>query len=689
MKYTFTFLLTVCFIISTFGQYKVSTKNQPDWIDYQEYNQSPEVDEDEISQGTLVLLADYQVNIPKQETYFRSVKRITNTSGVQEGSNISSVYDPSYQKITFHAINIIRDGKVINKLNADHFQVIRRELNAENYLYDGSYTAMLNMSDVRVGDIIDFSFTIKGFNPIHDGKFSNIFYLTDYVPIGEINVAIYTSRAINYKLYNTDLKPTITTNNGYTAYHWNIVTPKVFSYEDYIPSWKILLPTVIVSEYESWGDVAAWATKLFEYHEPLSAEIKKKVKEIDNTYKTQGKKIQAILEFVQNDIRYLGLEYGIGKYKPNSSNKVFLQRYGDCKDKSLLMVNMLKELGVKAYPMLVHSSFKTTILELPPSPEFFDHCVVKVIDDKNSLLYYDPTISDQGGAYKNKHFPNYEYGLVVDKYTTEFDTIVSSSSNNVSTYEEFTIMDLKGKATLNVETTYSDVEADRMRTYIKNTGKSTYHKELENFYANYYNKIKLSKDPVIEDDLVHNELVIREFYTIDSIWKPMTNEPHKVSIEFVPTSLLNIIFMPNMDHRKHPIELPYPVAREHTTKVKLPIRWHFEEISDLISNDMFFYDCNIEYNPSNNSILSKSYLKIQKSAVEPKDFDTFYKDLNTLNKTFGFTIFTEKSANYNTLFGSGVVDAFTSFLKVVLLMIIIVGIILFLIVRANRKKSRH
>ena len=266
-----------------------------------------------------------------------------------------------------------------------------------------------------------------------------------------------------------------------------------------------MLPTIAVTDYNNWSEVTSWASSIFSQNEALSSELQQKIKDIDSNNKSDGKKIEAVLDFVQNEIRYLGLEFGIGSYKPNPPNKVFEQRYGDCKDKSLLMVKMLEELDIKAYPMLVNSTLKNTILELPPSPEFFDHCVVKVVDNNDNLMYFDPTLSEQSGTYKNRHFPNYEYGLVVDKTIKSFDTIISNSDNTVYIYEEYDIKDLKGKATLNVKTIYTDVEADRMRYVIKNTAKTSFHNELENFYAQYHNNVRMRKNPVIEDNKDINE----------------------------------------------------------------------------------------------------------------------------------------------------------------------------------------
>ena len=641
---TINYILILLLCDEVYSQNKINISKPPSWIEIQDYEKSPEVAEADFTQGTLLLLADYQVNTKYQEKYSRFVTKITDKIGIQSGSNINVSFDPSYQKLIFHDIKILRGGELINKLIPEHFQIIRRELNAENYLYDGSLSAVLNMADIRNGDIIDLSYTIRGFNPIHNGKFSGVYNLNDYVPIGKINVSIYAENNLNYKAFNTSIQPAISKKNGLTNYNWIVTSPTPSIYEEKIPSWKIVMPTIVVSEYKSMKEVVKWAYDVFRQDEPLNSSVKFKVSEISKANKTQGEKIKAILNFVQNDIRYLGLEYGIGAYKPNSPNKVFAQRYGDCKDKTVLMVQMLKEINVEAYPMLLNSTMKSTIKELPPSPTFFDHCVVKVIDEDNRELYYDPTLYNQGGTYKNTHFPNYEFGLVVRKNNTAFDTILSSSFNNITTIEEYVLKKVNGNATLNVKTIYTDVEADNMRNYFKNNSEKNIVKKFEDYYANYYSKIKLVDKPSVIDDIPKNEFNVTESYIIDSIWKPMKNKPGFIAIDFIPSSLKDVLFIPNIGNRSNEISQVYPVSRDHRMHIKLPKEWKIEQNNDIVSNDIFYYDFSVDYDKNKNEVHIKNYLKTQKSFISNDEFEMFENDITKLEKTFGYSIYVSKNS---------------------------------------------
>jgi hypothetical protein len=59
-------------------------------------------------------------------------------------------------------------------------------------------------------------------------------------------------------------------------------------------------------------------------------------------------RIAKVADFMQQKIRYVGIEIGIGNLQPHSAEDVFKNRYGDCKDKATLMISMLDALGIRA-----------------------------------------------------------------------------------------------------------------------------------------------------------------------------------------------------------------------------------------------------------------------------------------------------------------------------------------------------
>ncbi|PKQ44016.1 DUF3857 domain-containing transglutaminase family protein [Confluentibacter flavum] len=671
------FIAFLCF--STAIQAQVTKETEPSWLDDIHYSKS-DIDIDDVSQGTHTLLYDTQINIPKQTIFYRVTTKVTDNVGIQNASTINISYDPSYQKLKFHKIHIIRNNEIIDKLNISNIEVMRRELNAESHLYDGALSAVMNISDVRTDDIIDYSYSIIGFNPIHKNIYSTNFFLNDFKSVGKIHVTLLSKNKLNYKAFNTSAEPVISKVNDLNKYEWEATNTKKIEFEDEIPIWKLIYETVFISEFNSWKDVVDWGLDIYKIDGKVNTELQAKIDEINSSYETNGEKIKATLNFVQNEIRYLGLENGIGSYKPFSPNQVFKQRFGDCKDKSLLMVNMLTNMGIEAYPVLVNTYLKQTIKDLLPSPKIFDHCVVKVID--GSAHWYDPTMTNQGGYHDSTHFPDYAYGLVIKKDNDSFDDIKLYSENKVETFEEYTIDSIGKGARLKVITIYHGGEADAMRNYFKNNSINSIQKEYEKFYSNYYYNVSSLKTPQLEDKLNLNTFKIYEEYQLDSIWKPMPEKINHISATFLPSSLLNSLYIPNNDKRDSELSIVYPITREHQIKIKLPIDWGIKNEKLYVTSPGFYYEWKVDYDRKQKTINLNYYLKTLKDHVTPDEFRLYNQDAKKVDQSTAYIIYIPKNFSQSNSISNGANVLFDGIMAIVKLLFIIgiivtVGLLIF------------
>ena len=80
------------------------------------------------------------------------------------------------------------------------------------------------------------------------------------------------------------------------------------------------------------------------------ADIEEKVQQLIRHLETDEEKIRALYHFVASKIRYVGIELGQSAYQPSYATEVFQMQYGDCKDKTTLLISMLDLAGIKAIP---------------------------------------------------------------------------------------------------------------------------------------------------------------------------------------------------------------------------------------------------------------------------------------------------------------------------------------------------
>ncbi|MCA1615679.1 MAG: transglutaminase-like domain-containing protein, partial [Acidobacteria bacterium] len=129
--------------------------------------------------------------------------------------------------------------------------------------------------------------------------------------------------------------------------------------------------------FESWGDVSRWYTELSDPMAQPDEAISAKVRELTANAKTELDKIRAIGRYVQ-ELQYISIQIGVGRYRPHSAAEVFAKRYGDCKDKANLMRAMLKVWGIESYPVLIHSGDPAFVRPEWASPAQFNHCIIAV-----------------------------------------------------------------------------------------------------------------------------------------------------------------------------------------------------------------------------------------------------------------------------------------------------------------------
>jgi hypothetical protein len=181
--------------------------------------------------------------------------------------------------------------------------------------------------------------------------------------------------------------------------------------------------------------------------------------------------VNKAITFTQNDVRYLGLEMGENSHRPHTPLEVFEKKYGDCKDKTLLLATLLKELGIKTDIALVSTYDKRSLVDFLPTHGLFNHVITKI--NYNGQSYWiDPTRTQQGADIKTMYQPDYEQALIVDKSTQALETV--SLKNNIATKvevsERIIASDYVSPVEWQITSVFSGYEAESMRYRIKSNG---------------------------------------------------------------------------------------------------------------------------------------------------------------------------------------------------------------------------
>ncbi len=155
----------------------------------------------------------------------------------------------------------------------------------------------------------------------------------------------------------------------------------------------------------SWKDMGEWYEVLARDRNKPDAAIAAKAQELVAGKTDFRDRVEAVSNFVQQQIRYVAIEVGIGGYQPHPAADTFRARYGDCKDKATLLSAMLQAVGVHSTWVMVDTrrgvvaknapsvvgNHMIAAIELPVGYEPRGlYSIVKTAQGKRFLIF-DPT----------------------------------------------------------------------------------------------------------------------------------------------------------------------------------------------------------------------------------------------------------------------------------------------------------
>jgi len=98
-----------------------------------------------------------------------------------------------------------------------------------------------------------------------------------------------------------------------------------------------------------WRAIGAWVTTLEATRPEPSPEIAAQTQSLIAGAPDFYAKLSRITDYIQKNIRYFVVMRGIGGLQANHASDIYRNKYGDCKDKTTLLISMLQVAGIHAY----------------------------------------------------------------------------------------------------------------------------------------------------------------------------------------------------------------------------------------------------------------------------------------------------------------------------------------------------
>lgn len=538
----------------------------PKWVDEQTVSLDVAVPEASVRGGSCWLLTDDQLNGGRPaQTYRHRVLKLFSSVAVQESSRLSFEVDPVYEKLLVHHVTIRRDGRTIDALRTAETRIVQSEEELDDDLLNGRQTVLFLLRDVRAGDVLDWSYTVTGKNPVLGDRFADSFLLARGLFTARLRARVVWpgERPLLHATSGTTLDPKVSDLGGAKEYRWQRDDVPGIDPEDRLPSWYEPVPEVQLTDFASWGDVAAWAVALYAGASGDTRALEELAKRFLPIPKPEERALAAI-RFVQDEIRYLGLEEGTGSHRPRAPGVVLARRFGDCKDKALLTVALLSRLGVEAHPALVNTSERGLVERRLPSPYDFDHVIVRLLLD-GKAVWVDPTASHQGGSLATVSLPRYERALLVREGTNGLVPVpFEAPAEPTRVVKERFVAPAAGKpGTLSVRTILTGTEAERARARLAYGSLDDLARSSRERYEDDDPDVEQLKPPVVKDERALNRLEISEEYRLPTFWTDGERSIRGWAVE-------RYLASPRSSRRTMPLAAPHPVFVSQTVELDLP-----------------------------------------------------------------------------------------------------------------------
>ncbi len=439
---------------------------------------------------------------------------------------------------------------------------------------------------------------------------------------------------VKSKLYNLNITPATTNVNGLKTTTWKATNILVVSQENYTKEdFKLLASGFFIpSEFEisgykgsmfTWNDFGKFLYELNKDRDNLSPYMAEEVKKMTKEAKNNREKIAILYRYLQDNMRYVSVQLGIGGWQTYDAQYVEQNKYGDCKALSNFMKAMLKALGIPAYTAVVYGDSNGVPLEAEENFSFplFNHVILYVPEEE---IWLECTSKDHPVNYLGNFTSDRNVLLITEKGGKLIKTPSSSSCDlNQQLSNIHIALTSEGLADIKNSMQLKGEPQDNLRSY---------YKAKEDKKAKEY-LLQLSNVSL-------DELTAFEYYPNMEI--PSLNLNYEAKVNKYATKSGKRLFVPlfainsfrnvpkTEEGRQNPVIIKNGYTKIDTTIITLPTGAKVESIMDDFKLETAYgtYEVNIQKSENQLTCIRKVVIHAMEVPKEEyNDWRSFYQQI--------------------------------------------------------------
>ncbi|MGO8935000.1 MAG: DUF3857 domain-containing protein [Terracidiphilus sp.] len=432
------------------------------------------------------------------------------------------------------------------------------------------------------------------------------------------------------QVWSPNHKPTVEDRDGLKTYTWNVTqlvtAPKSTGDDSNKPvppkdpdedDQGRKLPSVAWTTFRNWTEVGDWYRGLALHQADPNDMLRARANEITSKSQTPEQQLRAIFNFVSSRTRYIGIDFGIGRYQPHAASEVLADQYGDCKDKDTLLEALLRSKGFSTAPALIGAG--VAVVPDVPSPAMFNHVITSVnlpggriwLDSTPMVAPYQflvPLIRDQKALVVPSDAP-----AILESTPAQAPYPFTESFAADGT------LDAQGKLTAKMTSIYRDDNEIFVRAMVRSVALSEWDKVSQAVssstgFGGTTSNTQFKNDTDTSEPIVLSYDYVRHPY---GDWDSLRIVPLFPMLEF--TALDSDATAPQDD-----IQLGAPRRLTAVSQIRLPDGYH-ADLPDPIHVKFDFATFDKIYRFDNGEIVAERTIVILKQKVPKEDWEKYLK----------------------------------------------------------------
>lgn len=433
---------------------------------------------------------------------------------------------------------------------------------------------------------------------------------------------------LRYKAVNAEIEPKVSRLEGKKAYEWSIrniaAERKEHLAREFFDGSPMVMATVakfrlgaFYGDMTDWKNMGLFLYELNKNRDELTPEVKARVTELTSGLTDPHQKIAVLFKYMQEQTRYVSIQYGVGGWQTLDAVFVCKNQYGDCKALTNYMFAMLKHAGIVSYPVIIHAG-RDGFYKMPHdfAVNVFNHAILCVPLGKDTV-WLECTSRDLPSNYLGSFTADRDALMITPEGGVIVHTPRYASGENLVTRRAVGQCNEDGSITFKMSNSYAGISAE------PNTDWNYMSEQQKDHYIN--SKLNFPSYTASDYTLLRKEmrglLTFDENLSVSCTGLLVAAGSYRLlQMDFAP---LAVSVEPEAGQRKKGFYLPLAYSVVDTFEVEIPANTSIDMLPSPVDSESPFGIYHLEIVKDGERLIATRSLRINDGYFKPEQYEEY------------------------------------------------------------------